>query len=47
MITWLRSLFRRDHEPRLWPVALVDVTTRVRTYELGYYDARMGVRTRW
>lgn len=43
------GLIRRAHEPRLWPIALVDVTTqggRVRLgevhYELGEFNPKLG-----
>lgn len=36
-----RRIRRRDHEPRLWPIALVDFDTREIRYELGTFDAKL------
>lgn len=33
-----RGLWRRDHEPRLWPIVLQDVCTREVHCELGSYS---------
>lgn len=36
-----RRIWRRDHEPRLWPIALVDFDTHEVHYELGVYDTAL------
>lgn len=42
-VWWVSRRFRRrQHEPQLWPICVVDVPTGDKHYELWKYDHKLG-----